>query len=66
MKRQVVSFVKAIPTGKVCLTRHGDNIAPELKQKISALYPRDQATGFREGDMLGVFTLNKVLTAGAK
>lgn len=63
---RVFRFVKAIPTAKVCLTCHGETIAPELKQKISALYPRDQATGFREGDMRGVFTLKKVLTGGAK
>jgi hypothetical protein len=54
-------FVKAIPTGQVCLTCHGETIAPELQQKITALYPQDQATGFREGDMRGVFTLKKVL-----
>jgi cytochrome c553 len=64
--QKVFRFVKAIPTAKMCLTCHGENIAPELKQKISALYPQDQATGFREGDMRGVFTLKKILTAGAK
>jgi hypothetical protein len=62
---KVFRFVKAIPTGPVCVTCHGENVAPELKQKISALYPRDQATGYKEGDMRGVFTLKKTL-AGAQ
>ena len=62
---KVFRFVKAIPTGAVCLTCHGENVAPALKQKIAALYPRDQATGYKEGDMRGVFTLKKTL-AGAQ
>ena len=47
-------FIKAIPTGDVCITCHGENVDPGLKQKILALYPDDQATGFKEGDMRGV------------
>ncbi|MGO8737654.1 Tll0287-like domain-containing protein [Rhodoblastus sp.] len=54
-------FMKAIPTGAICLTCHGANVAPELKQKISQLYPSDQATGFKLGDLRGAFTLKKVL-----
>ena len=54
-------FVKAVPTGQVCLTCHGENVAPELRQKINALYPEDRAIGFKEGDMRGVFTLKKIL-----
>jgi hypothetical protein len=61
---KVFRFVKAIPTGPVCLTCHGDNVAPDLKRKITALYPQDQATGYKEGDMRGVFSLKKAL-AGA-
>jgi hypothetical protein len=56
-------FVKAIPTGELCLTCHGETIAPALKQKIVALYPDDQATGFKPGDMRGVFTLKKNMEA---
>jgi len=59
--KQVFRFVKAIPTADVCLTCHGENVAPELQQKIKALYPQDQALGFKEGDMRGVFTLKKTL-----
>ena len=62
---KVFRFVKAIPTGAVCLTCHGENVAPALKQKITALYPRDRATDYKEGDMRGVFTLKKTL-AGAQ
>jgi hypothetical protein len=58
-------FIKAIPTGEVCIACHGDTVDPRLKQKILAIYPDDQATGFKQGDMRGVFTLKKTLEAGA-
>lgn len=61
--KKTFRFVKAIPTGQVCLTCHGENVAPELQQKIKALYPQDQALGYKEGDMRGVFTLKKTLAA---
>ncbi|MCW2317682.1 Protein of unknown function [Rhodoblastus acidophilus] len=59
--KKAFRFIKAIPTAQLCLTCHGENVAPELKRKIVALYPEDQATGFKEGDMRGVFTLTKPL-----
>jgi hypothetical protein len=57
-------FIKAIPTGEMCMTCHGDTVDPGLKLKILALYPDDQATGFKQGDMRGVFTLKKIIEAG--
>lgn len=63
---KVFRFIKAIPTGEICLTCHGVAIAPELKQKISQLYPNDQATGFKLGDMRGAFTLKRPLDTAAQ
>jgi hypothetical protein len=54
-------FVKAIPTGEVCLTCHGTGVKPEIKAKLDELYPGDKATGFKVGDMRGIFTLGKKL-----
>jgi hypothetical protein len=39
----------------LCLTCHGETIDPELRARIRDLYPRDRATGFRDGDLRGVF-----------
>lgn len=50
-------FMKAIPTGAVCLACHGENISPEVEQQLSVLYPEDRATGFREGDIRGAFVV---------
>ncbi|MCP4895852.1 MAG: DUF3365 domain-containing protein [bacterium] len=38
-----------------CLTCHGqaDTMQSKLKANLDALYPNDQATGFREGDLRG-------------
>ncbi|MGA0266237.1 MAG: c-type heme family protein [Lysobacterales bacterium] len=44
-------FMQAAP----CLMCHGETLAPAVAEKIRALYPNDQATGFVEGDLRGVF-----------
>ena len=54
-------YMKAIPTGGVCLACHGENIAAPLAAKLDALYPNDQARGFKPGELRGAFTLSKKL-----
>jgi len=54
-------FMKAIPTGKVCLACHGTEIADPVAAKLDELYPEDQARGYQEGDIRGAFTLVKTL-----
>ena len=50
-------YMKAIPTGKVCLTCHGSNIKPKLLSKINELYPEDKARDFKLGDIRGAFSI---------
>lgn len=54
-------FMKAIPTGEVCLACHGDAITPEVKAALDADYPGDQARDYVPGDIRGAFTLSKPL-----
>lgn len=54
-------MVKAIPTGKPCITCHGTDIKPEVTTKLGALYPDDKARGFKMGEMRGIFSLKKKL-----
>ncbi len=56
-------LMKAIPVQPVCLGCHGDDAAmkPELKQTIQSLYPNDQATGYKAGDLRGAFSLTRIL-----
>jgi hypothetical protein len=53
-------YMKAIPTAeKPCLACHGENIAPEVKAEIDRLYPEDEATGFKAGELRGAFTVTQ-------
>jgi len=57
--KKTFRYMKAIPTGALCLNCHGENIKPEVDAKLKELYPNDQARGFKEGDLRGAFTLAK-------
>ena len=48
-------YLKAIPTGEVCLSCHGTHIHDEVKAKLDELYPDDKARGFEPGDIRGAF-----------
>jgi hypothetical protein len=50
-------YMKAIPTDAVCLTCHGEKIAPELAAVITREYPQDHATGFKLGSLRGAFSV---------
>ncbi|MEE4216894.1 MAG: DUF3365 domain-containing protein [Xanthomonadales bacterium] len=54
-------FMKAIPTGGVCLACHGKNIDPAVTEKLAELYPEDKATGFSEGELRGAFVVSRKL-----
>jgi len=58
----VFRMVKAIPTGKLCLACHGGSeVTEEVDGLLKELYPEDDARNFAEGDLRGVFTLQKRL-----
>ena len=52
-------FMKAIPTGQVCLACHGDKIDPKVATKLITTYPDDKAIGFKLGDIRGAFTITQ-------
>ncbi|NWH07170.1 MAG: DUF3365 domain-containing protein [Alphaproteobacteria bacterium] len=56
-------WMKAIPMGEMCMQCHGTAVAPEVLAEINTLYPEDQATGFKPGDIRGAFTVRKVLSS---
>lgn len=59
--QKVFRFMKAIPTGDVCLNCHGTDLTPEVSEKLNGLYPDDKARGFMKGDLRGAFTVKKAL-----
>ncbi len=54
---KVFRYMKAIPTGEVCLMCHGSNVSQPVVNKINSLYPDDKATGFNKGDIRGAFSV---------
>lgn len=48
-------YAEPIVVQPLCLVCHGETIAPAVQKKLTELYPRDRATGYREGDFRGVF-----------
>ena len=52
-------FMKAIPTGEVCLKCHGSNLDAAVTSKLDELYPNDQARGYNAGDIRGAFSIKQ-------
>ena len=52
-------YYKPIYVQEICLNCHGarENIKPEVAAKIKELYPEDAATGYRVGDLRGMFVV---------
>ena len=54
-------YMKAIPTGQVCLTCHGKDLAPSVQETLDKRYPNDMATGYSKGQIRGAFSFSKAL-----
>jgi len=57
---KIFRYVKAIKIVSPCLNCHGnpEKMSPELLTSIADKYPEDMATGFKVGDLRGVFTVS--------
>lgn len=49
-------YMRAIVTQPQCLVCHGD-VTAELQQVLHRMYPDDQATGYRVGELRGAFVV---------
>lgn len=54
---------KPLLTAGVCLKCHGQNMSKEINDMIAISYPKDQAVGFKEGDLRGVIVAEIKKTA---
>ncbi len=54
-----IRYMKAIPTAEICLACHGDELSGDVEAKLKALYPEDQAIGFKAGDLRGAFSFSE-------
>ena len=54
-------FMKALPTGGICLTCHGGDLPVDVSAKLTELYPQDKATGYNIGQVRGAIVIVKEL-----
>lgn len=59
--KRVFRYMKAIPTAGLCLPCHGEEIPADVKNALDDLYPKDEARGFKTGDIRGAFSIRKEL-----
>ncbi len=59
--KKTFRYMKAIPVQDLCITCHGTNLKPDVVASLKKLYPTDQATGYKVGDLRGAFSLSKNL-----
>jgi hypothetical protein len=59
---EVFAYHKPIWTGQLCLNCHGprEKLNAEVIQTLEEKYPNDDATGFQEGDLRGMFVVEIV------
>jgi len=50
-----IGYVEPIYMMSFCLSCHGPSIEPDLLAEIDSVYPEDQATGFRDKELRGLF-----------
>jgi hypothetical protein len=50
-----VGYVEPIFVQSKCLLCHGEELSAPVQARLDELYPDDQATGFRVGDLRGLF-----------
>ncbi len=59
-------YMKAIPTGGVCLACHGTGLAPDMDAVLSDSYPHDLARDYELGDVRGAFSITWPAPADAE
>ena len=50
-----IGYVEPIRMKSICMQCHGDRIKPGVRDRLRALYPEDEATGFKRGELRGMF-----------
>ena len=54
-------YMKGIVAEPVCLNCHGESLLPEVVGHLNRDYPNDKAIGYKLGDLMGAFALEKTV-----
>lgn len=59
--KKMQRYLRALPTQQLCLQCHGAaaELSPAVTAQLRALYPADQAVGYRVGEIRGAITLRR-------
>ncbi len=59
---RTLRVMRPIMTGKLCLACHGtaSGLDPAVRAALAERYPKDRATGYREGDLRGALSVTVV------
>lgn len=61
--QRVFRYMRPIMLAKpLCLECHGTQIKPEVRRLIRERYPNDKATGYKQGDLRGAFSVTIIPT----
>lgn len=57
--RKVYRYAKPLVAGPLCITCHGraDEVPGEVRKMLEIRYPEDAATGYGDGDFLGIVSV---------
>jgi len=58
-----ILFTSPIFMQSLCLNCHGKNISKKVSKLIQEKYPKDQATGYKEGDFRGIWSIRFLRSA---
>ena len=61
-----VRYMKAIPTGGVCLACHGTGLSPDIDAALTESYPHDLARDYELGDIRAAFSITWPAPTGAE
>ena len=56
-KHNETRYMKAIPTGSLCLTCHGSELPKAIQDQLAQDYPHDRASGYQLGEIRGAFSI---------
>ncbi len=59
--KKMQRYIRALPTQPLCLQCHGaaSELSPAVTAQLRALYPADQAVGYRVGEIRGAITMRR-------
>ena len=59
--RVLYKYMKGIQAEAVCLNCHGTDLTDDVKNHLTKQFPNDLAVGYKVGDLMGAFTLEKIV-----